>query len=188
MSDTPIAPAADIAPPLELSRRTAGMVTLRGDLSAPWMAEALKAIGAPEVPGQRRITGKGEMHLAWMSPDELLLLCPRAEAAGLAAQLAQALEGRFALAADVSDARVLFEIDGAFWREALATLAPVDFDRDVFGPGEMRRTRLAQVPAAIWCEGRDRARLVCFRSVASYVFDVLQTAAEPYGAAQDAWP
>jgi hypothetical protein len=33
-------------------------------------------------------------------------------------------------------------------------------------PGEMRRTRLQQVPAAIWFESATEARVVCFRSVA----------------------
>jgi hypothetical protein len=62
-------------------------------------------------------------------------------------------------------------------REALAKLCPVDLAPGVFEAGEMRRTRLAQVPAAFWWE-EDGFTLVCFRSVAQYAFDVLKGAAD----------
>jgi sarcosine oxidase subunit gamma len=43
----------------------------------------------------------------------------------------------------------------------------------------MRRTKLAQVAAAIWMQGTGEARVVCFRSVGTYAFDVLCTVAAP---------
>ena len=82
------------------------------------------------------------------------------------------------LAVNVSDARAVFRISGAHSRDVLAKLAPVDLSPDSFTPGMIRRTRLAQVPAAFWIEDGDSFRLVCFRSVAQYVFDLLKTAAE----------
>ena len=80
---------------------------------------------------------------------------------------------------NVSDARAVFRIKGPNTREVLAKLAPVDLSPQAFGPGMIRRTRLAQVPAAFWMEDTDTAQLVCFRSVAQYVFDLLKTAAQP---------
>ena len=51
--------------------------------------------------------------LLWMSPDELLLLCPHGEAAETAARLREALAPEHALVVDVSDARALIDGRGA---------------------------------------------------------------------------
>ena len=47
-----------------------------------------------------------------------------------------------------------------------------------FPVGTLRRTRLAQVPAAIWFEDEETAFVVAFRSVADYVFALLSNAAK----------
>lgn len=151
-----------------------GMVTLRTDLAAA--APALKGAGVT-VPDRRR---KGDGTL-WMSPDELLFLCPRDAAADRVAALTGALKGTHHLAVDVSDARVMFRItgQGSAIRETLAKLSPADLRASALPVGEVRRTRLAQVAAAFWFEGEDEARLICFRSVADYVFGLLTHAARP---------
>ena len=64
-------------------------------------------------------------------------------------------------------------------REVMAKLAPVDLAPASFTPGMFRRTRIAQVPAAFWMPQEGVFRVVCFRSVAQYVFDVLCVAAQP---------
>ena len=160
-----------------------GMVTLRGDLSAPALAKAVKAATGCAMPGQRKIVAAGGNAVAWMSPDEVLLLVPHAEAPAVAAGLGAALAGVHHLAVDVSDARAMFRLAGSGVREVLARLCPADLSPAAFGPGELRRTRLAQVPAAFWLTAQEEARLVCFRSVARYAFDVLAGAAagEPVG-------
>jgi sarcosine oxidase subunit gamma len=80
---------------------------------------------------------------------------------------------------EVSDARAVFDVIGPHVREVLAKLAPVDLAPGVFEPGEMRRTRLAQVAAAFWMTGPDSFRVIAFQSVAQYVEDLLKTAAKP---------
>jgi sarcosine oxidase, subunit gamma len=45
--------------------------------------------------------------------------------------------------------------------------------------GQIRRTRLAQVAAAFWIRDNETAEIVCFRSVAEYVFGILQISARP---------
>ncbi len=159
---------------------TAGMVTLRADLADPAVAAALAAQGLP-LPGRRAIRdGDGGRAAAWMSPDELMLFCPPDDAPGLAAALAAALREIHHLVADVSDARVLFRLSGplAAQREVMAKLSPTDLAPGRFEPGEMRRSRLAQVAAAFWI-GEDSFRILCFRSVADYVAGLLATAAAP---------
>lgn len=160
-----------------------GMVTLRADLADPALGTALAAEGLP-LPGRRAIRdGEGGRAAAWMSPDELLLLCPYGEGPRLAASLAAALSGTHHLAADVSDARVLFRLSGpvAAQREVMAKLSPTDLAPGRFEPGEVRRSRLAQVAAAFWLDA-EGFRILCFRSVAGYVLRLLETAAAPGGA------
>jgi sarcosine oxidase subunit gamma len=86
------------------------------------------------------------------------------------------------LAVNVSDARAMFSLTGEAGplKDVLAKVTPADMA--ALAPGEMRRTRLQQVPAAIWFESGTEARVVCFRSVARYVFDVLALSAKDGGA------
>lgn len=163
-----------------------GMITLRCDAGKPELAAALRDVAGVDMPGQRGIVASGDCALAWMSPDEWLILLPYAQAHDAVARLRAALEGTHHLVENVSDARALFALSGddATLREVLAKLAPVDLHPDRFGPGEMRRTRLAQVPAAIWMPQAGQARVVCFRSVARYMFDLLSVAASPGSAVE----
>jgi sarcosine oxidase subunit gamma len=158
-----------------------GMVSLRADLSDPATATALKAASGCAIPDARGVTRAGDVTTAWMSPDEVLILCTHDAADGMAATLSQKLGDAHHLALNISDARAVFEITGPAWRDVLAKLTPADLSRDAFGPDEMRRTRLAQVAAAFWMTGEDQVRLICFRSVAGYVFDLLALAAQEGG-------
>lgn len=165
-------------------RGPTGMITLRGDLAAPAMAKALDKVLGLTIPTTRRVQpakGSGQAQAAWMSPDELLLILPYGQVATVCASLSAALEGTHHLVADVSDARALITVSGpdARVREVLAKLAPVDLHPAQFGPGDFRRTRLAQVAGAFWMPEAGRIDVVCFRSVAQYVFDLLSAAADP---------
>lgn len=156
-----------------------GMLTLRGDLSMVKVAKAVKAAVGVEMPKLRKINMTGQSGAAWMSPDELLLITPHGEAEATAAKLVKALGKTHSLVANVSDARVVFTLKGAGAREVVAKLAPVDMQ--ALKKGEIRRSRLAQVPAAFWLSGKDEITLVAFRSVAQYVFDLLTNAAAAGG-------
>ncbi|WP_068112518.1 sarcosine oxidase subunit gamma [Tropicimonas marinistellae] len=158
-----------------------GMITLRG--SPDEIGAAVADATGCAVPGQREITFEGEFALGWMSPDEFLLMCPRDEVGTCLKSLGETLAGSHHLAVDVSDARAVFSIAGPGAREVLARLCPVDLASTAFGPGEIRRSRIAQVPAAFWIDANDDIKLICFRSVARYAFDVLCGAAkgEPVG-------
>ena len=165
-------------------RGPTGMITLRGDLAAPAMAKALdKALGLT-VPGIRRVQpakGVSKGQAAWMSPDELLLILPYGQVSSVCASLSASLKAVHHLVADVSDARALITVSGqdAHVREVLAKLAPVDLHPAQFGPGDFRRTRLAQVAGAFWMPEAGQINVICFRSVAQYVFDLLSAAADP---------
>lgn len=152
-----------------------GMITLRGDLTAAAPKKAATgAAGGASMPAPLTVTASETGALAWMSPDELLVMCPYEEAA----QRAEALSGSFALAVNVSDARAGFRISGAGAREVLGKLCPLDLGPATFPAGTFRRTRAAQIPVAIWAEGDEAIRLICFRSVAEYAFGILKSAAQ----------
>jgi sarcosine oxidase subunit gamma len=155
-----------------------GMITLRGDLGSKEMKTAAKAFGV-DLPEVRAITAREDRSLAWMSPDELLLLCPYDEVAEVIATVTKALGEAHALAVNVSDARASFRVSGPLAREVLAKLCPVDLAPGSFEPGMFRRTRMAQVAAALWMPGPETLQVICFRSQGRYVFDLLKVAAQP---------
>lgn len=158
-----------------------GMVTIRGDLGAAKVKAAVKRACAVAVPGQGEIVTAKARRLAWMSPDELLLFCGPDEAQSLTAALSDALIGQHALVANVSDARVVLRVTGRSSREVLAKLTPADVSPEALRPGQMRRTRLQQVPAAFHMPDETSFEVVAFRSVAEYVFKLLSNAAKPGG-------
>lgn len=154
-----------------------GMLTLRGDHAA--LAAAVKAATGQGVPAQRQIEGGLGGGAAWASPDELLLFCDYGGAGEALEKARKALEGEHFLAADVSDARAVFSLEGPGIRDLLAKLCPADLSPDALPTGEFRRSHIGQVAAAFWLESEERATVVCFRSVAQYMFDLLSKAAEP---------
>ncbi|MEQ8294354.1 MAG: sarcosine oxidase subunit gamma family protein [Roseovarius sp.] len=158
-----------------------GMITLRGDLGSTKVTKAVKDATGAAMPGQREITASGDSGAAWMSPDELLVMVPYASATDALSKIDTALKGEHYLAVNVSDARAMFEISGAGVREVIAKLCPVDMSLGAFEPGAIRRTRMAQVAAAVWMTDAGTIRIVCFRSVAEYVYGLLCDAAEPGG-------
>ena len=156
-----------------------GMITLRGDLASTKFKKAIKDATGLAVPKQRVVNLTADSALAWMSPDELLAVVPYSDVAGKLAALETGLKGQHHLAVNVSDARAMFRVSGAGAREVVAKLAPVDMSADAFKPGQFRRSRMAQVPAAFWMDDNGALNIICFRSVAEYMFNILKASAEP---------
>ena len=153
-----------------------GMITLRAKPEVKGLAAAVKAVTGTALPALRRIEVNGDKAAGWMSPDEYLLILPYKDVAQALATLAAKLAGEHHLAVDVSDARAVFRIEGDKADQVLAKLSPVDFAR--LEPGELRRTRAAQVAAAFWKDDAGYT-LVSFRSVAGYVMGLLTHSAQP---------
>jgi sarcosine oxidase subunit gamma len=154
-----------------------GMITLRGDFTNPTFAKGVTSVTGLDLPDLRKLRGQGDKALAWMSPDELLLLVPHADADATVAALSKALAETHHMAVNVSDARALISLEGEDLRDILGKLAPVDLHPEAFAPGDFRRTRLGQIAAALWFETETLAHVVCFRSVAEYMFNQLVQAA-----------
>lgn len=156
-----------------------GMITLRGDLGTRAIKTAATGATGVKMPGPNEVQTKGDNALCWMSPDELLVLCNYSYVPQAFDKLNKSLNSAHALAVDMSDARTMFCVTGSAARDVIAKLTPADLSPAVFRPGQIRRSRLAQVPAAFWLEDDQTFRVICFRSVARYTFDLLCTAARP---------
>lgn len=152
-----------------------GMITLRAKPDAAGLQAAIKACSGTEIPKTRQILHRGDRAAAWMSPDEYLLILPYDQTEAALRAIDLALSGEHHLAVTVSDARAMFRIEGTKSDQVLAKLAPTDLS--ALPPGEVRRSRAAQVAVAFWRSGEGMT-LVCFRSVAQYVFDLLATSAK----------
>lgn len=155
-----------------------GMITLRCDLSNAKLRAICKKITGQVFPDKGKISATGEAGLCWMSPDEVLVLLPYAQVTDALAQIDAALAGQHYLAENVSDARALIHVEGDFAREVMAKLTPADLHPDSFAAGDFRRSHLGQVAAAFWMVDADRFAVVCFRSVADYVHDLLVASAK----------
>ncbi|TWI31062.1 sarcosine oxidase subunit gamma [Paracoccus sulfuroxidans] len=151
-----------------------GMIQIRANLlrSGEVIARAVDLV----LPAPMLTTRQGERMLGWMSPDELILIAPQPQIAGLLAALEEALEGHHALVVDVSDMRVVFDIQGARADQALAKLCPADAAN--LPEAGLRRTRAAQAACGFWRHGQG-FRLMGFRSVADYLRGILEGAAAP---------
>jgi sarcosine oxidase, subunit gamma len=155
-----------------------GMITLRGDLKHKAVkTAATKTTGLP-MPALNSVVTNETNGLCWMSPDELLVMCPYDEVGPTLAKMQETLGKTHALAVNVSDARAVFQVRGPHAREVMAKLCPVDLSPDMFTPGMFRRSRMAQVPAAFWMCDEQTFQIICFRSVADYVFELLKVAAQ----------
>ena len=153
-----------------------GMISLRATPDVKGLAKAIKAVTGTVVPAMRQIVVNGHFAAGWMSPDEYLLILPYGDTDAALGLLDKSLKGQHYLAAVVSDARSVFRVEAVKADQVLAKLAPVDFA--TLAPGELRRSRTAQVAAAFWCD-EEGYTVVCFRSVASYVFGLLTHSAMP---------
>jgi sarcosine oxidase subunit gamma len=157
-----------------------GMITLRGDLASAKVKKAVKEATGQDIPALRSINAGDGGAVAWMSPDELLVMVAYDQVDDRLAEIEAALDGDHFLAANVSDARAIFRVsgNGAGVREVVAKLCPVDMTPGAFEPGMFRRTRMAQIAAAIWMPDAETIQIVCFRSVAEYTFNLLRDAVD----------
>ena len=151
-----------------------GMITIRADLDRA--GDALAEAAGLAIPDATGTVTDGSRALAWMSPDELLLILPASDLSAALSDLTQALTGEHGLVADVSDARAVFDVTGPHAADVIAKLAPVD--AAALPSGVLRRTRMAQTAAAFWrVDGG--FRVIGFRSTADYLSLILTNAAMP---------
>jgi sarcosine oxidase subunit gamma len=153
-----------------------GMITLRGDLADAGVRKAVKSVMGAGVPATLAVTDADVGQILWMSPDEMMIVCAYDQADQVVGDLIAALGETHSMVVNVSDARAVFDLNGSATFEIIAKLAPIDMKS--MQAGTVRRTRFAQIPAAFWMTSNDSARIICFRSVAEYMFNQLRNSAQ----------
>ncbi len=155
-----------------------GMITVRGDLSNKRFQTVMAKICNLEVPKPLTINKNRNICVAWMSPDELLLVCHSdAYTKKIRKDLGSSLKLIHSLVLDVSGSRSIFLIEGTLWRELLAKGSPVDLRSNSFTKESFRRTRMGQISVAFWMGGDDSAYVICGKSYSSFFYDWLCNAA-----------
>ena len=125
-----------------------GMISIRGDFSAPAFRNAVAAVTGHAVPETRAISGDATGGLAWMSPDELLYFCSYAEAPAKADALSDQLSGTHHMVAVISDARAVFRLSGTGTVGATLRVYLERVEEDPRLVGTETQTALRQVIAA----------------------------------------
>jgi sarcosine oxidase, subunit gamma len=156
----------------ELTSR--GMIDLRGLASdGKFMKAAKEVLGLDLPPKPRSSVAWGEVQALWLSPDQWLILCPRAKTNDLLVSLRQALTQIHSFAVDVSDMRTILRIEGDAVRAVLLKGCSLDLQSPDYEPGTVRRLRFAEIAALLHIvSGKpDVIDLYVFRSYADYAWD-----------------
>ncbi|SFS89548.1 sarcosine oxidase subunit gamma [Saccharopolyspora flava] len=157
-------------------------VTLRVDPKSPAAERIGTALGVmlPNQAGQVARTER--LLVAWLGPDEWLLVAPEGETEQLESTLTDALGDEHGAVVDVSAHRTILQVSGPKAPELLAKGCALDLHRRAFGPDSCAQTLLART--GVLLVGRDAeppSYWVFVRaSFARYLADWLCDAAAEY--------
>ena len=155
-----------------------GMISIRTDLRNTKFYNFIKDVLKINVPKKLEFTSNKNFYLAWMSPNELLLISKNiSEINKLKLSIDDSFNGIESLVLDVSSSRTVFSIKGSLWRELLAKGTPINLCPKKFTSSSFRRTRLGQVSTAFWMVETDHIYVVCGRSFKEFFFKWLCNAA-----------
>ena len=153
-------------------------VMLSGDLAAAAVVDAVgRAAGLALSDTPNRKTGV-DPYAVWLAPDNRLLVSESASRSPFLDDLAAALSGRFAAAADVTDGLAVLDLRGGRLPDLLAMACALDLDPRRFGPDAAARTLFANVPVVLYRHGPTGGfRLHVDSSVIGYLWSWLEQAA-----------
>ncbi|MEU8032183.1 sarcosine oxidase subunit gamma family protein [Streptomyces sp. NPDC049099] len=125
------------------------MVNLRVDPASEAADRIEKTLGTP-LPRQCGHTAASGPHtVAWLGPDEWLVLS-QAEATAVADELRAALADAPGSVVDVSANRTTLELSGPAARQVLEKGCPLDLHPRAFGPGRAVSTTVGPVAVLLW--------------------------------------
>ncbi|WP_413803537.1 sarcosine oxidase subunit gamma [Streptomyces iranensis] len=123
------------------------MVNLRLDPASEAADRVEKTLGAPLPRACGHTTASGPHTVAWLGPDEWLVM---SEEPIDTAELRQALAGDPGSVVDVSANRTTLELSGPAARQVLAKGCRPDLHPRAFGPGRAVSTAVGPVPVLLW--------------------------------------
>jgi sarcosine oxidase subunit gamma len=151
------------------------LINLRGDAAADAFRSAVAGVlGVPPPVEPNTVAASGEFDVLWLGPDEWLVVALAGKGEP-AARLEAALAGLHHSVIDVSQGRVVLELEGAEARTVLAQATSLDLRARAFGPGCSAQTVLARVPVILQqIDTLPRFRVFVRASFAPYVREWLQ--------------
>ena len=156
-----------------------GYVSLRGQSSEHAFAEAvvrIVGVALPTTPCTFAISGLAK--ILWISPDEWLIVCPRARLNGLLGEFSKALKNVKHQVADNSGGYTQVYVHGQNARDLLSHTSV--YDLEALAPGRVVGTTFGK--SSLYMHRHlDGYCLLLRRSFADYIWRYLVRAAEPYG-------
>lgn len=128
-------------------------INLRLDPKGPAADAVGLELGFPLPTEPGTTNGSGPLTVAWLGPDEWLVIGPAGAERGLAARLRSAVGAAHASVVDVSAQRTTLLVAGPRARDLLALGCSLDLHPHSFGVGRCAQTRLAR--AQVVLIGRD---------------------------------
>ncbi|MEU7900639.1 sarcosine oxidase subunit gamma family protein [Nonomuraea sp. NPDC049152] len=151
-------------------------VNVRVDPAGQAAEEVGAALGVPLPTEPCTAAGSGELTVAWLGPDEWLVIGPEGFRSEL---LRKAVDGGQGSVVDVSAQRTTLLVAGPKARDLLSHGCTIDLHPSVFGPGACAQTTLARTQVVLLA--REDGFLVLVRSsFAGYLADWLLDAATEY--------
>ena len=127
-----------------------GHVNLRGDgTDEAFQAGVESVVGARAPIEPNTVSRVGEAAIAWLGPDEWLVISPPDIKDGLSAKLEEALAGRHVSVNDISGGQTIIRLRGARARDVLSKGCPLDLHPRVFGAGQCAQSHIAKSNALI---------------------------------------
>jgi sarcosine oxidase subunit gamma len=168
-----------------------GLVNLRGPAGDKAFADAVqKALGAALPVEPNTTTGKGDVAVFWLGPDEWWVVTP-SDGPATADKLRAALAGQKAAVTDVSESRTCIHIRGAQARNLLAKGCPLDLHPRVFAAGQCAQSLCAKAMITLHQVANDDTEdgkdggpaydVYVLNSFAEYLWLWLEDAAQEYG-------
>ena len=128
--------------------RPLAQINLRGDANDSVFKDAVQTVAGCGFPGEANTVSRsatGDRSIAWLGPDEWLLVGGEGEGPALCADLAASLTGRHASTLDVSANRMIIEVSGSGARDLLAKGCSLDLHSREFAADDCAQTLLAHV-------------------------------------------
>ena len=139
-----------------------------------------EALGLDLTGPINRAVSAGQRTALRLGPDEWLLLLAEADAAAVAASLAQRLtDGLYSLA-DISHRQTGIALEGAAVTDILNGGCPLDFDLAAFPVGMATRTIFFKVEIVLWRQDTARFHMEVWRSFAPYAWSLLANVGREY--------
>ncbi|MFI7635441.1 sarcosine oxidase subunit gamma [Nonomuraea sp. NPDC049400] len=152
-------------------------VNVRVDPESPAAADIGAALGVPLPVSPGTTVRSGEVTVAWLGPDEWLVIGPEGKHA--AEPVRAALGDRHGSVVDVSAQRTTLLVGGPRARDLLAHGCAIDLHPSVFGPGSCAQTTLARAQVVLLPQQEGFVVLVR-SSFAAYLAEWLLDAATEY--------